>query len=131
VTLRLPLRNRSAEADLGNALVQQKRALYTERQREQAIQQELKNAIDNLEQSKLSIAAATLSRELAQKNLEAEQRKYELGVDTIFFVLDAQNQLSQSQQSLVSAEIGYQRALAAVDHATGELLEKHQVMLQP
>ena len=129
LTLSLPLRNRSAEADLGNAMLQQKRALYTERQREQAIQQELKNAIDNLEQAKLSIAAAKVNRELAQKNLEAEQRKYELGVDTIFFVLDAQNQRSQAEQSLVSAEIGYQRALANVDHATGELLDKHRVML--
>ena len=35
----------------------------------------------------------------------------------------------QAEQSLVSAEIGYQRALAGVDHATGELLEKHRVML--
>jgi HAE1 family hydrophobic/amphiphilic exporter-1 len=129
LTLSLPLRNRSAEADLGNAMLQQKRALYTERQREQAIQQELKNAIDNLEQTKLSVAAAKVNRELAQKNLAAEQRKYELGVDTIFFVLDAQNQLSQAEQSLVSAEIGYQRALAGVDHATGDLLEKHRVML--
>jgi outer membrane protein TolC len=129
LVLRLPLRNRSAEADLGNAMVQQKHALYTERQREQAIQQELKNAIDNLEQSKLSIAAANVNRDLAQKQLAAEQRKYELGVDTIFFVLDAQNQLSQAEQSVVQSEIGYQRALAAVDHATGELLEKHRVML--
>ncbi|MBV8205323.1 MAG: TolC family protein [Acidobacteria bacterium] len=130
LTLQLPLRNRSAEADLGNALVVKKRSLYTERQRQQSIQQELKNAIDNLEQSKLSIAAAKVSRELAQKNLEAEQRKYELGVDTIFFVLDAQNQLSQAEQSLVQAEIGYQRALAGVDHATGELLEKYQVVVK-
>lgn len=130
LTLRLPLRNRSAEADLGNAQVAERRALYTQRQREQAILQEMKNAINNLDQSKLSIEAAKVNLDIAQKRLEAEQRKYELGAETIFFVLDAQTQLSSAQQSLVQAQIGYQRALAGVDHATGELPEKHNVTLQ-
>jgi outer membrane protein TolC len=61
--------------------------------------------------------------------LEAEQRKYELGTQTLFFVLDAQTQLVQAELSLVQAQLGYQRAVAAVETATGELLEKHRVQI--
>jgi outer membrane protein len=129
LTLRLPLKNRSAEADLGTALASQRRSLYQQRQRQQAIVQDVRNAANQLEQAKLSIAAAKLNRDLSQKNLEAEQRKYELGAEPIFFVLDAQTQLAQAEQSLVQAEIGYQRAITAVDHATGELLAHHRVQL--
>jgi outer membrane protein len=131
VTLRLPLRNRGAEADLGNALVSKRRDLYQLRQRQQAITLEVRNAVNQLEQAKLSVAAAKLARDLAQKNLQAEQRKYELGAQTIFFVLDAQTQLSAAEQSLVQAQISYQRALVAMDRATGQLLAKNKVDIAP
>lgn len=129
VQLRLPIKNRAAEAELGNALVAKRRSLYQLRQREQGITLEVRNAVHQLEQAKLSMAAARIARDLAQKNLEAEQRKYELGAQTIFFVLEAQTQLSQAEQSLLQAEIGYQRAMTAVDRATGTLLERHQVRI--
>ena len=129
VSLRLPLRNRSAEADLGNALVNKRRDLYQMRRQEQQVTIDVKHAVDQLEQSKLSVAAAKLARDLAEKNLQAEQRKYELGAQTIFFVLDAQTQLSNAEQSLVQSQISYQRAVAAVDRVTGQLLSKHNIQV--
>jgi outer membrane protein len=130
VQLRLPLRNRSAEADLGSALVSQRRDLYVRRQRQQAIMLEARNAVHQLEEAKLSLAAGKIARDLAQKNLEAEQRKYELGAQTIFFVLDAQNQLSQVEQSLLQAQVSYQRSVAGLDRVTGELLKRYSVQIQ-
>ena len=129
INLRLPLRNRSAEADLGNALVNKRRSMYQVRQREQQITIDVKHAVDQLEQSKLSVAAAKLARDLSEKNLQAEQRKYELGAQTIFFVLDAQTQLSSAEQSLLQAQISYQRALSQVDRATGQLLAKNHIQI--
>ena len=129
VNLRLPLRNRSAEADLGNALVSKRRSMYQVRRQEQQITIDVKHAVDQLEEAKLSVAAAKLARDLAQKNLEAEQRKYELGAETIFFVLDAQTQLSGAEQSLVQAQISYQRAVAQVDRVTGQLLSKNHIQI--
>jgi outer membrane protein TolC len=127
VQLRLPLRSRGAEADMGNALVSKRKDLYQLRQRQQSITLDVRNAVHSLEESKLSIAAARLARDLSEKNLQAEQRKYELGAQTIFFVLDAQTQLVQAEQNLVQAQISYQRALVALDQATGKLLDKHRV----
>src|SRR5437867_7755020 len=127
--LNLPVKNRVVEADLGNALVAKRRSLYLLRQVEQGITLEVRNAVHQLEQAKLSMAAAQIARDLAQKNLEAEQRKYELGAQPIFFTLEAQSQLSLNELNLVQAEIGYQRSLAAVDRATATLLELHRVQI--
>jgi outer membrane protein TolC len=125
--LTLPVRNSSARADLGTAMVSKKRALYQMRSLEQSISAEVKNAVHDLEQAELVITAAQASRDLSAQNLSAEERKYQLGAETIFFVLDAQNQLSQAELSLVQAKIAYQRAMTEVDHATGALLRKHSV----
>ena len=126
--LRFPIRNSSAAADLGTALVSKRRTLYQMRSVQQTISTEVKNAVHDLEQAELVITAAQTSRDLSAKNLAAEERKYQLGAQTIFFVLDAQNQLSQAEQSLVQAQIAYQKALAEVDHATGSLLAKHKMI---
>jgi outer membrane protein TolC len=127
--LRLPIRNRGAEADLGTSEVFKQRDLYSMRRSEQAARQDALNAVHQLEQAKLSVAAGKIARELARKNLEAEQRKYELGAQTIFFVLDAQTQLAQAEVNLLQSEINYQRALTAVSRATGELLERYHVAI--
>ena len=126
--MRFPIHNSAAAADLGTALVSKRRSLYQMRSLRQSISTQVKNAVHDLEQAELVITAAQDSRELAAKNLAAEERKYQLGAETIFFVLDAQNQLSQAEQSLVQAQISYQKALAEVDHATGSLLAKHRLV---
>ena len=127
--LNLPIRNRSAEADLGSALNSKRRDLYSLRASEQAITLEVRNAVHQLEQAKLSMAAAKIARDLGLKNLEAEQRKYELGVSTIFFVLDAQTQLATAEQGLLQAQVSYQRAVTAVERGTGSLLDRFRIYL--
>jgi outer membrane protein TolC len=127
--LNLPIKNRAAQADLGTALVSKRRGLYSLRQLEQSIDLEVRNAANQLEQTKLSMTAAKVARDLAQKTLEAEQRKYELGASQIFFVLDAQTQLAQAEVSLLQAQISYQRAVTDLDRATGQLLERHRVQI--
>jgi outer membrane protein len=127
--LNLPIKNRAAQADLGTALVSKRRSLYIMRQLEQSIDLEVRNAANQLEQTKLSMTAAKVARDLSQKTLEAEQRKYELGASQIFFVLDAQTQLAQAELSLLQAQISYQQAVTELDRATGQLLERHRVQI--
>ena len=127
--LNLPVRNRGAQASLANALVSRRRDLYFDRQTRQGITLEVTNAVHSLEQAKLSISAAKIARDLSEKNVQAEQRKFELGEQTIFFVLEAQTELAQSEASLVQAEVGYQRAVSQVDHATGGLLDRYHVQI--
>lgn len=129
LNLRLPIKNRQAESDLGSALISKRSDLYQLRKSQQAITLEVRNAVHQLEVSKLSLSAAADALDLAKKTLAAEQRKYELGAETIFFVLDAQSTVQQTEQSYLQAQIGYQLALAQLDHATGNLLEHNRVLV--
>lgn len=129
LSLALPIRNRAAQAELGSALVSRRSDLYSERQLKEQVMLDVNNAVHQLEQAKLSIAAGKEALDLAKKNTAAEQRKYELGQGTIFLVLEAQTEQASSEQTLLQAEVGYQIALAGVDHATGELLEPYHVQI--
>lgn len=129
LSLSLPLRNRAAKAELGTALVLRRSDLYNQRQLQEQITLDVANAVHQLEEAKLSIVAGKEALDLSKKTMSAEQRKYELGSGTIFLVLEAQTELAGAEQSLLQAEVGYQLAVAAVDHATGELLEPYHVQI--
>jgi outer membrane protein TolC len=129
LTLNLPVKNRAAQADMGSALTERHRDLYSAQQVREQVTQEVSNAVHQLELAKLTLAAGKTALDLAQKTLAAEQRKYELGAETIFFVLDAQTKLAQAESDLLQTEVQYQTALATVDHATGGLLEPYHVQI--
>jgi outer membrane protein len=129
LTLNLPIRNRAAKANLGTALVARRHDLYTSQVTKEEIVRQVKDSVHLLEEAKLTLAAGTESLELARKSLAADQRKYELGAETNFFVLDSQTKLAQSELSLLQTQINYQIARATVDRATGSLLEPYHVQI--
>jgi outer membrane protein len=129
LSLTLPIKNRAAKAQLGTALISRRSDMYSERQTSEQVQLDVKNAVHQLEQAKLSMVAGKEALDLAKKNTAAEQRKYELGQGTIFLVLEAQTEQATAEQSLLQAQVGYQLAVAAVDFATGELLEPYHVQI--
>ena len=129
LTLNLPIRNRAAQASLGDALVSRDKNTFSDRLTREQIKLEVNSAVHNLESAELSMAAAKDAVDLAQKNLAAEQRKYELGTQTIFFVLEAQTELAQAELSLVQEQIAYQNSMAAIDHATASLADRYHIQI--
>jgi outer membrane protein len=129
LTLQLPLRNHSGEAALGTAVVNRSRDQYNLRQTKEQIVNDVTLAIDTMEQASMALDAAKTSYDLAQKSLAADQRKYELGSETLFVVLDSQTKLAAAEQTLLSAQIGMQLARATLDHATGDILEPYHVQI--
>ena len=127
--LTLPLRNRAAKSALGNALVSRTRDLYGEGQTREQITLEVHDAVHQLEEAKQALAAGATSFDLAQKTLASDQRKYELGAETNYFVLDAQTRLATAELTLLQTEINYRVALAQVSHSTGDLLTPYHVKI--
>jgi len=123
VNVTLPVRNSTAEAGLADALVSRARDRYTERQIEQQVIQDVKLATSQIQMSAAQIDAAKTARDLAQKNVEAEQQKYELGGVTAFEVLDAQSRLATVESSLLQAYVGYRKALIGYERAVWTLLD--------
>ena len=123
VNVTLPVRNSAAEQGLADALVSRARDRYTERQIEQQVIQQVKLATNQIQSSAAQIEAAKIARDLAQKNVEAEQQKYELGGVTAFEVLDAQARLATVESSLLQAYMGYQKTLIQYERAVWTLLD--------
>ena len=129
LSLQLPIRNRRAAAGLSDAVIAKRRDLLQMRNQEQQIRLDVLQAIAGVEQSKAGVQQATVARDFAQKRLDAEQKKYDLGVSTAFVVLDAQDDLVSSAANLLAQSIAYRRALLTLYQATGELLDKRGVVL--
>jgi outer membrane protein len=128
--LSLPIRNHAGQASLGNALVSRSRDLYSGRLTREQITQQVTDAIHQLDEAKLALAGGAVSFDLAQKSLAADQRKFELGAETNFFVLDSQTKLAEAELSLLQTQVNYRIALAALEHATGDLLDPYQVQIK-
>src|SRR5216684_2169390 len=128
--IRPPVRPRAGEANLADAVVNRSRDQYQERRTNQSIALEVTNAVHALEQAKLSMEAAKVAVNLAKENLHADERKYELGAETVFFVLDAQTQLAQAELNLIQSQINFQIAVSQLDHSTGDLMEHHHVEIK-
>lgn len=129
LSLDLPVRDSAAQSALGAALVSRHRDLYSSRQIREQVTLDINNAVHQLEEANLSLAAGKTALDLARKTLSAEQRKYELGAVTVFFVLDAQNKLALAESDLLLAQVNQRIALARLDHATGNILQPYNVQI--
>ena len=121
VTVGIPFRSSLAKANLADALVNRTRDKYNIRQVQQQIILEVKTATNEFELARETVNAAIIARDLAKKNVNAEQQKYELGTITAFELLDAQTRLTQVENSVVTANVGYQKALVSYRRATWAL----------
>jgi outer membrane protein TolC len=127
LTLALPIRDRRSAADLADATVNKRIDALQVRQLQQNIRQDVLNAITQVESSRASVKLAQVAMDFSQKRLEAEQKKYDLGVTTIFFLLDAQTQLTNSQANVVTQSVQYRRNQLNLLRVTGQLLEERGI----
>lgn len=128
--LRVPLRNRSARADM----VLDQLTLRQQELRQQIlvnqIRADVRNAQIALQQAGTAHHAAAKARVLQEQTLDAEQKKYALGVSTIFFVIQAQRDLAQARSSEVAAASVYAKARVQLDMATGQTLEANSIVIE-
>ena len=100
----------------GRAL-QRNQALTRIRALEVQIAAEVANAALTVQSNLKRVEAATAARELAQKRLEAEQSKFEVGMTTNFFVVQAQRDLRDAANTELRALADYRKSLVNFDRA--------------
>ncbi len=110
VNLSYPIGRSAADANFARARLQQQQTLAQTRQLELQIATEVTNAALQVESSRERLQAAEASRELAQKRLEAEQSKFEVGMSTNFFVVQAQRDLADAEIAELRALLDFRRA---------------------
>jgi outer membrane protein len=128
-TLNIPIRNRQAQALQVRGELEYRQAQMRLQQIENQVRIEVRNAQFTVTQNHAALEAAQAAVALAEKSLEAEQKKYNLGASTSTNVLNYQSQVAAAQSQLVSAEAAYEKAEVELDRATGLLLEHAGIVL--
>ncbi len=128
--LTIPFRNRSAQADVIRDELQLRQSQLQERRQLNQVRVDVQNAVIGIQQARAQHEAARKARILQEQTLDAEQKKYSLGASTIFFVIQAQRDLSQAQANEVVALSAYNRAKVQLDLATGATLQVYDVDIQ-
>jgi outer membrane protein TolC len=127
VNINLPLRNRTAEANLGRALAEG-RQIDVQRQRQiQVIEIEVRNAQQAVETARKRVEAAKNSRINAELQYQSEVRKFEAGQSTNYFVLDRQNALSSARGRELRALVDFTKAAAELQRAMSTTLTSNNV----
>jgi outer membrane protein TolC len=129
-SLQIPLSNKAASSDYDRALRTRRLAQTQIDATAQQIALEVRTALNQVEMNQVHVETAGKSRDLAQKTLDAEQKKYELGVSTLFFVLQDQTNLSIAQTNEVQALVNYTKSLVALDRATGQTLSHNRIEIE-
>jgi outer membrane protein TolC len=127
--VQIPLTNRAGQAEYAQVVVQKKTVESNIQALESRIALEVRNVLTAIDLNKARIETAQLSRELAEQQYNAEQRKFELGASTIRFVLEEQRNLQQMQSAEISAKVNYAKALVDYDRALGITLKKNNVSI--
>lgn len=106
-----PIGTSAQEASYARALVQLKQTQAQVRSLELRVATELTNSALTVQNTYQQVQASSASRELAQKKLEAEQSKFDVGMSTNFAVVQAQRDLADAKNAELRAILNYRKAL--------------------
>jgi outer membrane protein TolC len=130
VRVSLPLRNRTAEANLGRSLAEGSRIRNQRAQAEQIIEADVRNATQSLRSAEARLASAASSRSSAEQQYESEQRQFRAGTTTVFLVLQRQNELLAARGRELQAQTDLNKAIADFQRATGNTLQSNNVSVR-
>jgi len=129
LTLNLPLRNRSAQADSARALLTQRQLETQMQQLKNAALLDVRNTYIALTQDRAQVEAASKARELQQQTFDAEQKKYRLGASTVYNVILTQRDLITAQGTELRALANLEEAKANYERALGRTLDVNHVTI--
>ncbi|HKD01494.1 MAG TPA: TolC family protein [Terriglobales bacterium] len=129
LTLNIPVRNRTAQANQVRSELEYRQAQVRLQQLENQVRIEVRNAQFDVEQNRASVQSAQAAVELARQTLDAEQKKLAAGVSTSTAVLQNEATLTMEESNLVSAMAAYEKSQVELDRATGLLLDRAGVVM--
>ncbi len=130
VNVNIPLRNRTAEAQLGRTLVDRQRIGTQREQLEQLIQVDVRNSLQLVRTAESRLRSAAAARSASEQQYASEQRRLDAGQSTVFLVLERQTALATSRGNELRAQTELNKAIADLQRATGNALEENRVEIR-
>lgn len=126
----MPLKNKLAEAELEKVLAEKSKLENQRLQIEQAIEVDVRNALQSLSAAQARLQAAISSRIAAETLLSSEQRQFLAGISTFYMVLQRQNELLAAKGREIQARTDLNKAIANLQRAIGSTLSAKQVEIK-
>ena len=124
-----PLGLSAQSANVARARVQLNQVQAQLKQLELQVATDLTNQAITIRSNAERVQAAQAARELAQRQLDAENSKFAVGMSTNYFVITAQNQLSTAQNNELQAILNYRKSLVDFDRLQQTTLTSQNITL--
>lgn len=118
-----PIGNRDARARYARSKLALQKSEKDLTRTEQLATLDVRRVIDNLEASARAVASSREAREVAEEQLEAEEKKLAVGFSTNFEVLEFQRDLTNRRRDEIDALTAHKISLVALSRATGTILD--------
>ena len=129
VTIQFPFKNKTAQANLAATKIQADQLAAQTRSQDQAIEVEVRDAVQAVETARRRVLAARAALASAEQQLAGERRLYQVGRSTTFLLFQRENALVNAQNQELQAETDYNKALADLQRATSSTLRSNNVFV--
>ena len=123
INVTYPMGYNAANAEAARAQIQATQAATQTHQLEVQVVTEVTDAAIAVRNAFDEIASAQQARDTAARRLDAEQKKFAVGLSTNYLVVQAQRDLGDARNAVLRAEITYQKALVDFDRAQQTTLQ--------
>ena len=130
LSLGIPIGNRSARSEYSKSKLEARQADINVKKKELDIVVEVRVAVRQVTTNIERVAATKKARELTQKRLEMEEKKYSVGRSASLEVLRAQESLAIAEGNEIKAMVDYEISLGSLDKARGMILEAYDIRLE-
>jgi outer membrane protein len=127
INLTLPIRNRAAQADNAQALLNERQQKTQYRQQQNAIFVSVRNALIAMREDRASLAAAEEAKKLAVQTFEDEQEKYRLGSSTSYNVVLRQRDVTTAEGTELRDSINLLEDELKFNQAMGRTMEVNNI----
>jgi len=129
VQMSIPLRNRTASAQLAIGRAEQRRLTTQQQSLEIAVEADVRNALQSVSTARSRLDASVAARQFAEEQYASEQRQFQAGTSSVFLVLQRQTELVSARSREIRAKADLGRAAADLDRATATTLAANRIAL--
>jgi outer membrane protein TolC len=130
LVLSYPLGNRSAWSQYNKRQLEARNARATLQSIRQQVIISVKEAVRRVQTDFKRIETTRSARILAEKQLQAEQERFKVGLSTTIFVLGFQRDLAIARANELRAIVDYNKSLSNLARNKATTLERYQIVLQ-
>jgi outer membrane protein TolC len=127
VQMSLPIRNRTATAQVAVSAAEAKRLAAQQQAIEMAIEGDVRNALETVTAARSRLVSAESASKFADEQYMSEQRQFQAGTSSVFLVLQRQTDLIAARSREIRAKADMGNAVADLDRATARTLISHRI----